>query len=277
MENVGNFRNLQVLKMDNVEAVGRFENNSVDMNNNFLFIDESGDHSLNNINADFPIFALLGLVINSTEYDKLSEEINSFKSKYFKTTDVILHSRDIRKCEGAFSILFNLKIKESFYADLNQILSKSNFLLVASTILKKKHIEQYGKLADDPYEIALTFVLERVLFEFDKKNNNSKLDVIIESRGKKEDLTLSKRYAELLSKGSGQILSNRFITKYSDQINFKRKRENDIGLQIADLCAYPVARHVLYPNEPYPPFDIILPKIRKGPRGIEGFGLKIFP
>jgi hypothetical protein len=158
------------------------------MNSNFLFIDESGDHSLNNINADFPIFALLGLVINSAEYDKLSEEINSFKIKYFKTTDVILHSRDIRKCEGAFSILFNLKVKEAFYADLNLILSKSNFLLVASTILKKKHIEQYGKLADDPYEIALTFVLERVLFEFDKRNNNSKIDVIIESRGKKEDL-----------------------------------------------------------------------------------------
>jgi len=46
MENVGNFRNLQVLKMDNVEAVGRFENNSVDM----IFIDAG--HTYEEVLAD---------------------------------------------------------------------------------------------------------------------------------------------------------------------------------------------------------------------------------
>lgn len=242
-----------------------------------LFVDESGDHSLNNINKDFPIFALLGMVTDEENYKKLCDQINKFKLKYFKSTDVILHSRDIRKCEGAFSILFDLKVKESFYSDLNSIISNSNFMLVASAILKQKHIEQYGKLADDPYEISLTFVLERVLYEFDSRGINQKADVIIESRGKREDKILAQRYNELLYKGSSQVSSDRFISKYNQEILFKKKRENDIGLQIADLCAYPVARHVLFPKEPYPPFNIVEPKIRRGRKGIDGYGIKVFP
>ena len=242
-----------------------------------LFIDESGDHSLSNINKDFPIFALLGMIIDEENYNKLCDQINKFKLKYFNSTEVILHSRDIRKCDGPFSILFDLKVKENFYRDLNSIITDSCFVLVASAILKQKHIEQYGKLADDPYEISLTFVLERVLFEFDSRKTNQKANVIIESRVKREDQTLAQRYNELLYKGSSQVISTRFISKYNQEILFKKKRENDIGLQIADLCAYPIARHVLFPKEPYPAFNIIEPKMRRCSKGIDGYGLKIFP
>jgi len=198
-----------------------------------LFIDESGDHSLNNINEAFPVFALLGLLIENRDYITLCEQINKFKIKYFGTEEVILHSRDIRKCEGPFSILFNLDVKENFYNDLNFIISHSNFTLISSAILKQEYVRLYGKLADDPYEISLTFVLERALF---------KSDIIIESRGKREDQTLAKRYNELLYRGSSQV-----------------------------------ARHVLYPTHPYPAFDVIKNKIRKGRKGIDGYGLKIFP
>lgn len=242
-----------------------------------LFVDESGDHSLSNINKDFPIFALLGMIIDEESYKKICDQINKFKLKYFNSTDVILHSRDIRKCEGAFAILFDLKVKENFYNELNSIFFSSNFMLVASAILKQDHIDRYGKLADDPYEIALTFVLERVLYEFDSRKINQKVEVIIESRGKREDQTLAKRYEELMHRGSSQVISDRFISKYNQEILFKKKRENDIGLQIADLCAYPIARHVLFPKEPYPSFDVVEPKIRKSRKGIDGFGLKIFP
>lgn len=243
----------------------------------YLFIDESGDHSLTNINADFPIFALLGLIVDENNYSKMCTQINGLKIKYFHSKDIILHSRDIRKCEGVFSVLFDLNTKKSFYEDLNAILTSIDYTLVSSAILKQKHINQYGKLADDPYEISLTFVLERVLFESDSKKFNQKIDVIIESRGKKEDRILAQRYNELLYKGSGQVSPERFIHQFNQEILFKRKNENDVGLQIADLCAYPIARHVLLPNEPYPAFNIIEPKIRRSIKGIDGFGLKIFP
>lgn len=51
-----------------------------------------------------------------------------------------------------------------------------------------------------------------------------------------------------------------------------------IGLQVADLCAYPLARHVLCPQVPYVPFETIKNKIYCSEKGeFEGWGLKQFP
>lgn len=244
------------------------------MKNYTLFLDESGDQSLRNINKDFPIFILMGLLITNENYHKLCQEITALKIKYFNSTHVILHSRDIRKCDGPFAVLFDLEKKKSFYEDLNTILATHDYMLIASAILKHKHIERYGKLADDPYEISLTFVLERALFENTQGNG---INVVIEARGNREDQALARRYNEILYRGSSKVQSKRFLKKFHTELAFKKKRENDIRLQIADLCVYPIARHVLYPQEPYPSFEVIKSKIRMGPKGFEGYGLKIFP
>ena len=86
-----------------------------------LFLDESGDHSLSNINHDFPIFVLSGILFSEDNYKKVCDKINIFKKKYFNTTSVILHSREIRKCEGLFKILFDLNVRKKFYFDLDKI------------------------------------------------------------------------------------------------------------------------------------------------------------
>ncbi len=76
-----------------------------------LFIDESGDPSLSSINTDFPVFVLLGCLIADTPYQILCEQIQLLKIEIFGTKHAILHSRDIRKCEGIFSKLFNFELK----------------------------------------------------------------------------------------------------------------------------------------------------------------------
>jgi len=81
----------------------------------FLFLDETGDHGLSFVDKSFPLFLLCGCVIDKGSLEKIESKVSSFKQKYFGTNHVILHSRDIRKCEGAFQILFDLKLKERFY------------------------------------------------------------------------------------------------------------------------------------------------------------------
>lgn len=247
------------------------------MNDYFLFMDESGDHSLANINTDFPIFVLCALLFKKQAYQKACDELNKIKTKFFATGDVIFHSRDIRKCDGAFKILFDLDIKQRFYQAVDHLLATADYKIIASAIDKEKHVKKYGKLADDPYEIALTFVLERTLFETDRSSSTHSINVIIEGRGKKEDAQISMRYNELLYRGSGKVDTKRFLQVFDTELRVKRKRENDCGLQLADLCAYPIARHVLRPTEPNPSFDVIENKLRKGPRGAIGYGIKIFP
>ncbi len=241
-----------------------------------LFIDESGDPSLSSINTDFPVFVLLGCLVEDFSYKKICDELNKLKIEFFGTENVILHSRDIRKCEGVFSKLFDLEIKAKFYERLNKILLESEYIIIAVGIKKQEFIEKYGKNVDDPYELSLSFLLERAIMETDK-GLSSEVSITIESRGKVEDEILSKRYNRLLDKGSGRITPERFKKRFT-KMEFRKKKENDCGLQISDLCAYPVARNIINPKEPYPAYDIVFTKFRKNGNGnYLDYGLKIFP
>lgn len=241
-----------------------------------LFIDESGDPSLSSINVDFPVFILLGCLFEDSAYQEICIKIIELKKEFFGSENAILHSRDIRKCEGVFVKLFDLEVKAKFYERLNSILENGKYTVVAVGIKKQEFIEKYGKIADDPYELSLSFLLERAVMETDNSKENS-MHITIESRGRKEDEVIQKRYNRLLDNGSSHISPDRFKRRF-EKMEFKKKKDNDCGLQVSDLCAYPVARHLINPSEPYPAYDIVEKKFRKSNAGsFIGYGLKIFP
>lgn len=70
----------------------------------YLFLDESGDHGLVKIDPGFPVFTLCGVIINHDSYVALNQAVKEIKEKFWGKKNVILHSRDIRKCEKEFSI-----------------------------------------------------------------------------------------------------------------------------------------------------------------------------
>src|SRR3989344_8795108 len=144
-----------------------------------FFMDATGDHGLSFVDENFPIFLLAGCLFESAEYEEIIQKINIFKQEFFNTTEVILHSRDIRKCDGAFQILFDLELKKKFYERLNAIISGANFTIIAVAIDKKKHVEKYGKGARNPYTLCLSYMLERLIFCTDT-NNGNKVSITIE-------------------------------------------------------------------------------------------------
>lgn len=248
--------------------------NSAKLNKTFLFIDESGDHGLTQIDSDFPVFLLCGVLVGESEYEKIRYSFNLLKERFWGNKQVIFHSRDIRKCDKEFQILFDLDLKEKFYLELNKIISSSNYKIIASAIKKDKFIEQFGKLEDDVYEIALSFVIEQsiqVLKSFDSK---TELEIIIEKRGKREDKQLDDHFQRILGKGTGK-LSPEEILGFMPTFQFRNKRENINGLQLADLVAYPIARNVIEPNRANPSFAILEPKIFRTDNGLDG--LRIHP
>lgn len=144
------------------------------MNYSF-FLDETGDHGLSYVDKNFPLFLLCGCVIREDALKDIEKKINSFKQKYFKTVEVILHSRDIRKCEGVFQILFDLNLKAEFYRDINQILGEGQYCLIGSGVQKEEHIKKYGKGAKDPYSLSLSFVLKDLFSIWIKSMNEQRL------------------------------------------------------------------------------------------------------
>lgn len=240
-----------------------------------LYIDESGDHGLVTLDAGFPVFLLCGILISDEDYSVVREQLNTIKRELWENKEVIFHSRDIRKCNKEFQILFDLDIKKRFYEQINDVIHNSKYRIIASAIDKEKYIKMYGRLSNDVYELALSFIMERTIFCLDEiKNTEKQLEVIIEKRGKKEDKKLDEHFQRLLARGTGFLASQRF-RDVKTTITFRDKKENINGLQLADLIAYPIARYVIEPNRANPAFDVLENKIYT--KNNKRYGLKIFP
>ena len=85
-----------------------------------VFIDESGDHSLQSIDAAYPIFVLSFCVMRKDEYvDNLTPKVRRLKLSLFGHDKVILHEHDIRKKVGAFAGL-GKESREGFMNDLKE-------------------------------------------------------------------------------------------------------------------------------------------------------------
>ena len=241
----------------------------------YLFIDESGDHGLSTVNPDFPVFLLCGVIIAANEYENVRQSFNQIKHALWGNKEVIFHSRDIRKCDKEFSVLFDLEKKKWFYDHINDVIVNQNFTVIASAINKDNYIHRFGRLSNDVYELSLSFIIERAIFFLDEiKQSNKELEIIIEKRGKKEDKRLDEHFQRLITRGTGYVTSKR-LTDYALKITFKSKKENINGLQLADLIAYPIARYVMEPNRANPAFDLIERKIYL--KGTKRYGLKIYP
>lgn len=239
-----------------------------------FFIDESGDHGLTKIDTDFPVFLLCGVLIKEKDYETVRQSINTLKHSIWGNKEVIFHSRDIRKCEKEFQKLFHLEIKKYFYEELNKIIAGSPYTIIASAIQKDRFIEKFGKLQDDVYEVALSFVIEQSIIALHSMEAETNLSIVIEKRGRKEDKQLDDHFQRIVGKGTGKLTAEE-VSKCNPNFTFKNKKENINGLQLADLVAYPIARYVIEPNRANPAFDVLEPKIYRTNGGLDG--LRIYP
>lgn len=240
----------------------------------YLFLDESGDHGLKTIDKSFPIFLLCGILFSEENYKIIRTEINQIKTDFWNNRNVVFHSRDIRKCNNEFQILFDLDTKNKFYKAINSLVEKPLYKIIATLINKTEFIKKYGKLENDVYEISLSFILERTVFCLDELGNCNELEIIIEKRGKKEDIRLGKHLQKVRQIGTYYVNSER-IKNYGFKSKFIWKNENINGLQFSDLIAYPVARKILNPQGLNISFDKFKHNFYK--RNGKVYGLKKFP
>lgn len=154
------------------------------------------------------------------------------------TTGVILHSRDIRKCEKAFVTLFDLEVKQKFYNEINSILGEAGaYTVVTCSILKEEYIRQFGRF-NDVYGQSLSLLVERAIFYLDDLNTEGDIDlqIIAEMRGKREDKNLLSYYNQLRDKGT--ILGNSWKAAISREEIwlYRQKRQCDRASDCRPYC-----------------------------------------
>lgn len=255
-----------------------------------LYIDESGNSDLGHCdNPNHRFLSLCGVIIE-LDYvqNTLNEEMNELKTFFFgKPIDkpIIFHRSDMTNQRNQFRILKNSEIREMFDASLVDYLKKWQFTVLSVLIDKQAFINQYLAWRENPYHYCLMMMLERYCHFL--KSHNGVGDVLIESRGKKDDIPLSKHYKHLYEHGTNFMKASFFQEVLtSREIKIKTKSENIAGLQISDLIAVPIRNRILekyrslsFEKETYGKqiFEIVKSKIYSEQSRIWGYGLKFIP
>ncbi len=239
-----------------------------------VYVDETGDHGMVSIDPGFPLFVLSLVIVDINTYaQQVLPAFCHFKLEHFGHEGIILHSREIRKAQGAFGFLTDPAKRAPFYDRLYQVMETCEYSIISVVIRKQKHKDKYGAAAHNPYSLAFTFALERLLPMLEGLGQTD-VQLVAEARGKREDADLKLAVLDVVSNGTYYVPAARF-KKIQFRLEFLPKAMNIIGTQMADLAGYPIARYALDPKYQGPLRHILLKKVYRGPGWV--YGLKIFP
>src|SRR5690606_24540873 len=102
-----------------------------------VFVDESGDHNLEVVNHEFPVFVLAFCVFKKNDYsERICPSIQKFKLRWYGHDACILHEREIRKDLPPFGFLKTPSAKERFIGDLTSIIAETSMVIIATVIRK---------------------------------------------------------------------------------------------------------------------------------------------
>ena len=238
-----------------------------------IFADEAGDHHLRKIDEKFPIFSLALCIIKKTEYiNKIVPDIQKLKFDYWGHDRIVLHERDIRKQTGDFVFLRTDKnLRESFLDRVNKIITDSEFCVVSS-VIRKKLLKNGYEDPLNPYHIALSLCMQRVLPILIKNNQkNKRIFCIFEKRGAKEDKQLELEFYRIVNNYNDFGNCGVNFKEMKFEIKFAGKEHNSTGLQLADLLARPIGMKVLKPDQENRAYEIIKGKY------CDGYDNKVLP
>jgi hypothetical protein len=139
-----------------------------------IYVDESGEHGLKNIDINYPIFVLSFCCFRIEDYINKAVPQIKLKFNYFGHDKAILHERKVRKQGGAFKFLRkNRSLREEFLSDISNLVTRIPFHIFGVVIDKTRLNSQYHN-PFNPYHLGIRFGLERLLKYLLKKEQEGK-------------------------------------------------------------------------------------------------------
>lgn len=235
------------------------------------FIDESGDAVLSPIDPQFPILVLAICIFRRSDYrTSVIPRLRELKLAYFGRSDIVLHEREIRQRRGVFTSIGSEATRIAFMNDLTQTLDELPFTVIAVAADKLGVVAQRGASVDLYQECVRRGLSNAYEYLSNRIEQPLPLQVIVESRGRSEDRKLKSEFDAFQYPPSEPMADSGFV------LSFETKRTGEVGLEVADLIAYPVARHVLGRPQTHNPFGLVQSKMFRGPQQqLAGYGLTI--
>jgi hypothetical protein len=214
-----------------------------------LYVDESGDHTYNDLSDPSRRYLALTGVAIETEYYRqtFQPEFEALKQRHFPHSPdhpVVLVRRQIIDRKGRFGLLTDPARRVVWDKDLLDFLSAARFELFSAVIDKQDHLNSYGVNARHPYHYCLTVLLERLRGWLNARGGVA--DVLAEARGGVEDRLLQAEYDSIWQNGTDfQTSLQMQLVLTSRHLKMQWKDRNVAGLQLADLVAAPSKQYVL--------------------------------
>lgn len=213
-----------------------------------LYLDESGDHTYNQLDdLSRRYLGLLGVWFRQADdYVAFDHDMNSFKQGIFGARPdkpVVLHRSCIINRKGPFGVLCDPEIRRRFNDGLLGVIQRAKCHVACVVIDKQTHSGRYDNPLH-PYHYCLAAMLDRYSGWLNYKTAVG--DVMAEGRGREEDLQLAQAYRRVYEGGTIMFShSHHQKALTSKDIKIQSKRANLPGLQLADILAHPVKQAML--------------------------------
>ena len=256
-----------------------------------MYVDEVGNADLKaSTDPNHRYLSLTGVVFSLDYVDRVvAPELEALKRRYFKAhvdEPLILHRKELVNRKYPFQALRDPKVETAFNADLLSLLERLRYRVITVVIDKLEHCRRYQSWEKHPYHYCQEVLVERYVSSMEAVGKVG--DVLAESRNSKVDRDLRDAYQSIYSDGtewiSGEVFQRRLTSR---ELKLKKKSDNVVGLQLADLLAHPSFKATLLRrrNEPLASdfggrIAAILEagKYRCSPTGeIDGWGRKWLP
>lgn len=218
-----------------------------------VFVDECGSSSLTAADA-FDAFVMAAVVVKEADYPKLNKQWKRWKHDNVGSARKVIHEPDVRRGIGPFYFRGDATKRAVVIRSLQEFIARLEFTAVVCVINRLEYVAQVGlgsldeSLPTHPYLMALDFLMERLVMILEKDFNGARAHVIAEARGPREDALLQYEYVRLQLDGTSYISTSWFRQQLAPAIQFKTKKDNCTGLQLADLLARPCGEKILDPS-----------------------------
>jgi len=215
-----------------------------------MFVDENGHQELKGdlSNPNKRFLCLTGVIMRISDHPKLTADLDEIKIKHFGNKGVILHRRELISASPPFEALKDPTKRECFNREVLELVERTNFRIISVLIDKYKLSNLYGFRSQDPYALALEYLMQRYQYwlqEYCRRIQPCFGDILAESRGGGEDRTTKATYQQIYNGNGYNRLSDASLFYSSNEIKLKPKKDNIAGLQLVELLAHPARRYIL--------------------------------
>lgn len=201
-----------------------------------LFIDELGE-STPKRHQQSPLFILSGCSIKQENRNKISENLNYIKFKYWDSINIVFRSYEIGRKEKNFAIFKNQlsKFKE-FIKNLNSFLSNCPLVLLGMVVNQKDAFKKNWT-----QKTVLKRAYENLFANFIRllSTQNASGEVVQEASSPLQDITVYEKFFGFQSWGlPTDNITHKEVKSRLTSLSFVTKRHLDAESQLADLLSY---------------------------------------